>query len=84
MADEFFRGSYTSGIDISGEIVPGLQYRAMLGNNLSTLGVSSQAARQQVGHLRGLVWWMPTTGEFGQDNGFGDYDYHQKVATLSA
>ena len=25
--------------------------------------------------------WMPTTGEFGFNETFGDYDYHQKVAT---
>ena len=25
--------------------------------------------------------WLPTTGEFGLWNTFGDYDDHQKVAT---
>lgn len=82
MADEFYRASYTSGIDISGEIVPGLQYRAMIGNNLSTLGVSSKQLDNKFDTVSGALWWMPTTGEFGQLNGFGDYDYHQEVATF--
>jgi len=81
MADEFYRGSYTSGIDVFGEIVPGLQYRAMIGNNLSTLGVSSKQLDNRFDTVAASVWWMPTTGEFGENNGFGDYDYHQKVAT---
>ncbi len=42
MADEFYRGSYTSGIDAFGQIAKGLEYRVMIGNNLSTLGVSSK------------------------------------------
>ncbi len=78
MADEFYRGSYTSGIDVMGEIVPGLQYRAMIGNNLSTLGVSSKQLDNRMDTVSGAVWWMPTTGEFGENNGFGDYDYHQR------
>ena len=27
------------------------------------------------------VQWLPTTGEFGLWNGFGDYDAHEKLAT---
>ncbi|HEY5724203.1 MAG TPA: hypothetical protein VIT45_17975 [Allosphingosinicella sp.] len=81
MADEFYRGSYTSGIDVFGEIVPGLQYRAMIGNNLSTLGVSSKQLDNKLDTFAAALWWMPTTGEFGENEGFGDYDYHQKVAT---
>lgn len=82
MADEFYRGSYTSGIDISGKITDGLEYRAMLGNNLSTLGVSSRQLDNKMDTYSGAIWWMPTTGEFGSSNGFGDYDYHEKVATF--
>ncbi|WP_235506620.1 hypothetical protein [Altererythrobacter sp. Root672] len=82
MADEFYRASYTSGIDVSGEIVPGLEYRAMIGNNLSTLGVSSRQLDNKFDTMSGALWWMPTTGEFGALNGFGDYDYHEKVATF--
>lgn len=81
MADEFYRGSYTSGIDALGEITKGLEYRVMVGNNLSTLGVSSKELDNKFDTVSAALWWMPTTGEFGLADGFGDYDYHQKVAT---
>jgi hypothetical protein len=81
MADEFFRGSYTSGIDVLGTIAKGLRYRVMIGNNLSTLGVSSKELDDKFDTISGALWWMPTTGEFGVAEGFGDYDYHQKLAT---
>ena len=29
----------------------------------------------------GALWWMPTTGEYGPRQGFGDYEDHQNVAT---
>jgi hypothetical protein len=82
MADEFYRGSYTSGIDALGEITKGLEYRVMIGNNLSTLGVSSKELDNKFNTVSAAVWWMPTTGEFGLADGFGDYDFHQKVATF--
>lgn len=82
MADEFFRGSYTTGIDALGEIAPGLRYRVALGNNLAQLGVSSQELDAKFNTVAGTVWWMPTTGEFGPASGFGDYEYHEKLATL--
>ncbi len=82
MADEFYRGSYTSGIDVFGEIADGLEYRAMIGNNLSTLGVSSKELDNKFNTVSAALWWMPTTHEFGSSNGFGDYDYHEKPATL--
>jgi hypothetical protein len=45
-ADEFFRGSYTTGLWVKGELSTRFNYMAMIGNNLSTLGVSaSQLAR---------------------------------------
>ncbi len=41
IADEFFRPSYTSGVRASGTLRKGLTYQTMIGNNLSTLGVSA-------------------------------------------
>jgi hypothetical protein len=82
MADEFYRGSYTSGVDALGTIAPGLEYRAMIGNNLSTLGVSSKQLDNKFDTVAASLVWMPTTHEFGLAEGFGDYDYHQKIATL--
>lgn len=81
IADEFFRGSYTSGIWVSGEINPGLSYRAMLGNNLSQLGVNAAQLDDGLNTFSAALWWMPTTGEYGPGQGFGDYEFHQEMAT---
>ena len=29
----------------------------------------------------GTVWWMPTTHEFGPNGSYGDWDYHEQLAT---
>jgi hypothetical protein len=82
IADEFFRGSYTQGIWAEGKIAEGLQYRVMIANNLSALGVSALQLDDKINTFSGALTWMPTTGEFGPANGFGDFEDHQKVATL--
>jgi hypothetical protein len=41
IADEFFRGSYTSGVWLKGELHTNVKYQVMFANNLSTLGVSA-------------------------------------------
>ena len=53
----------------------------MFANNLSTLGVSAAQLDNRTRHAVLLGPWLPTTGEFGLWNTFGDYDDHQKVAT---
>ena len=30
----------------------------------------------------GALWWMPTTGEYGPGQGFGDFEHHDDLATL--
>jgi len=80
-SDEFFRGSYTSGIWLKGEIVSKLKYMVMLGNNLSTLGVSATQIDNGLNTVSYSVTWLPTTGEFGLYGTFGDYDWHEKLAT---
>jgi len=82
IADEYFRGSYTTGIWASGAIAPGLQYRAMLGNNLSQLGINANQLDDGLNTVSAAMWWMPTTGEYGPGNGFGDYEHHDDAATL--
>src|SRR6516225_6526841 len=79
MADEFFRPSYTSGFWIKGDITPALRYQVMIGNNLSTLGVSSAQLDNHFNTIATALVWEPTTGEFGK--GFGDFEDHQQVAT---
>jgi hypothetical protein len=82
IADEFFRGSYTQGIWAEGKIARGLEYRAMIANNLSALGVQARQLDAKIDTVSGAVTWMPTTGEFGPGNGYGDFENHQQLATL--
>ncbi|WP_197409292.1 MULTISPECIES: DNA-binding protein [Microbulbifer] len=82
IADEFFRGSYTTGLFAWGDITEKSDYRIMIGNNLSQLGVSANELDDHFETVSGAVWWMPTTGEYGPGNGFGDYEFHTEPATL--
>jgi hypothetical protein len=81
IADEFFRGSYTTGLWIKGELQTKLKYMAMIANNLSTLGVSAAQMDNTFDTQSYMLQWLPTTGEFGLYGTFGDYDWHQKLAT---
>ena len=81
IADEFFRGSYTYGVWVKGELTTTLKYNAMFANNLSTLGVSAAQLDNKFDTQSYSLQWLPTTGEFGLWGTFGDYDDHQKVAT---
>jgi len=84
IADEFFRGSYTTGFWLKGELTAKLKYMAMIANNLSTLGVSASQLDNTLDTTSFMLQWLPTTGEFGLYGTFGDYDYHEKVATRLA
>ncbi|HEX8030973.1 MAG TPA: DUF3011 domain-containing protein [Vicinamibacterales bacterium] len=81
IADEFFRGSYTSGVWFKGELHTKLKYNVMFANNLSTLGVSASQLDNRMDTQSYSLQWLPTTGEFGLWGTFGDFDDHQKVAT---
>lgn len=80
MADEFFRPYFTHGVWASGEVLPGLWYTGMIGNNLSALGITAGQLTRNFA-LSGTVWWMPTTHEFGPNGGFDDYEWHEELAT---
>jgi hypothetical protein len=81
IADEFFRPSYTSGIWATGDITDKLRYQVMLGNNLSTLGVSATQLDNSFSTLSSALIWEPLD-EFGQ--GFGDFEGHEKLAVRLA
>jgi hypothetical protein len=82
IGDEFFRPSYTSGIQVEGEIIKKLTYKIMLGNNLSTLGVDAGQLDNGLNTLSAALTFFPTTGEYGMFNGsYGDFDNHRKAAT---
>jgi hypothetical protein len=80
MSEEFFRGSFTTGIWLQGELAEGLFYKAMLGNNLSQLGVDAGQLDNGFDTFSGALWW--TTGNFGRNAPFGDYEHHEKLATM--
>ncbi len=80
MADEFFRPYFTHGVWATGEVLPGLWYQAMVGNNLSALGITASQLTREFAYAAS-VWWMPTTHEFGPNGSFDDYEWHEDVAT---
>ena len=82
LADEFFRGSYSQGIQAMGKLPYRLFYNVSLTDNLSILGVSASQLDFGLNTVSGTLYWMPTTGEYGPGWGFGDFEYHQDVATL--
>jgi hypothetical protein len=80
MADEFFRPFFSQGLFAQGEIIPKLQYRWMVGNNNSNLDVAAVKLDRNLS-AGGALTWLPTTGEFGPRGAFGDYEWHESVAT---
>jgi hypothetical protein len=80
MADEFFRPYFTYGVWAQGEAAPGFWYNAMVGNNLSALGTKATQLDRDLSYA-GSVWWMPTTKEFGPKGAYGDWEWHEELAT---
>jgi hypothetical protein len=80
MGEEFFRGGFSSGVWMTGFLVPRLAYTLSINNNISQLGVPQNVDAPQLSYSVDFRW-QPTTGEFGPRNGFGDLEFHNKVAT---
>jgi hypothetical protein len=80
MADEYFRPYFSHGVWAQGEITPGVWYNVMTSNNLSALGFKATQLDRTWGSGASM-WWMPTTKEFGPRGGYGDWEYHDKLAT---
>ncbi len=80
MADEFFRPFFSQGIWATGEVLPGLWYNASMGNSSSILGVKAANLDRKFTY-GGSLWWMPTTKEFGPRGGYGDWEWHEQLAT---
>ena len=80
MAEDFFRGGFSSGVFATGQVVPRLNYTVSINNNISQLGVTASNDTRDLAYSASLVW-KPTTGEFGPRNGLGDLEYHEKLAT---
>ena len=80
MAEEFFRGGFSSGFWVTGEVLPRLVYTLSINNNISQLGVIQANDTRDMMYSAALRW-QPTTGEFGPRNGFGDLEHHEHLAT---
>ena len=86
IADEFMRPSYTSGLWATGNITDRLKYQAMLGNNMSTLGVPASRLDNGFNTLSTALIWFPT-GDFERGfsgQGWGDFEHHEKLSTRLA
>lgn len=80
IADEFFRPSYTTGVWVSGQLHDNLNYKVMLGNNLSQLGVNAAQLDGSINTLSGSLWWTPR-GDYGPAGGYGDFEEHENAVT---
>jgi hypothetical protein len=79
LAEEFFRGSFTTGIWLQGELAKGLFYKTMLGNNLSQLGIDAGQLDKKFDSWSTALWW--TTNSYGRMEPYGDFEKHEKPAT---
>lgn len=80
MADEYFRGSFTTGIWVQGQILKNLVYKTMLGNNLSQLGVDAVQLDDGFDTWSTTVAW--NTGNYGATGPYSDFEHHDNIATL--
>ena len=80
MAEEFFRGGFSSGMWVTGQIVPRLNYTLSVNNNISQLGTTQSNDTRNMAFGAALRW-QPTTGEFGPRGGFVDLEDHHRVST---
>jgi hypothetical protein len=80
MAEDFFRGGFSSGFFITGQPVSRFFYIASINTNISQLGVTASNDTRDMAYSASLAW-MPTTGEFGPRGGLGDFEYHRTLAT---
>ena len=80
MAEEFLRGGFASGFWITGRVFKRLYYTTAIDRSISQLGNTVADDNRDMAYSAS-VWAQPTTGEFGPRGGFGDLEYHTKLAT---
>ena len=78
MAEEFFRGGFSSGFFVTGQPVERFCYTASVNTNISQLGTTASNDTRDMAYSASVVW-RPTTGEFGPRNGLGDFEYHTEA-----
>ncbi len=80
MAEDFFRGGFSSGVFVTGQPIDRFWYTASVNTNISQLGTTAANDTRDMAYSASVVW-RPSTGEFGARNGLGDFEYHSKLAT---
>jgi hypothetical protein len=80
MAEDFFRGGFSSGVFVAGQPIDRLYYNVSANTNISQLGVTAANDTRDMSYSASLMW-LPTTGEFGPRGGLGDLEHHEKLAT---
>ena len=76
IADDYFRGSFTTGIWAYGKLGENWRYHAMLGNNLSQLGVDAGQLDDTLDTYSGALIWAPL-GPYNK--GFGDFEEAEDI-----
>lgn len=80
IADEYHRPSYTTGLYVYGNIGETIQYKAVLGNNLSQLGVNAVQLDGNFNTFSTSLTWSPQA-DFGPRSGWGDFEEHDELVT---
>jgi hypothetical protein len=80
MAEDFFRGGFSSGFFVTGQPIDRFWYTASVNTNISQLGTTASNDTRDMAYSASMVW-RPSTGEFGPRNGLGDFEHHTKLAT---
>ena len=80
MAEDFFRGGFSSGFFVTGQPLPKFWYTASINTNISQLGTTASNDTRDMAYSASFAW-RPTTGEFGPRGGLGDFEHHERIAT---
>ncbi len=78
IADEFYRGSFTTGFTAFGKLNEQWSYKAMIGNNKSQLGVDAGQLGDTFDTFAGSLIWTPQ-GYF--NHSFGDFENSPSLST---
>ncbi|MFC5270354.1 hypothetical protein [Adhaeribacter terreus] len=80
MADEFFRGSFTTGIWAQGRIHKNIFYKTMLGNNLSQLGIDGGQLDDGFDTWSSALLWKGVN--YGPVASYGDLEHHENLSGM--
>jgi hypothetical protein len=76
MSTNYFRPGFTQGVWANGEVLPGINYIAMIGNALNTLSIKASSLDEN--RFAGAVSVWYDRNDFGKP--WNDYEHHPAVA----